>query len=314
MSKDIPSDFLLQVEKIKKYVIFKNKNSILPYLYNIGYYRLSRYGKNLLRATNSKQPLYVLLDLYNFDKNLRFLLFEYCKKIEIKLKSYISNYISLEQTTGDFYLDSNSYTATKGERNKIRRNRNVRNFEKFFKELQDKEREMRKRVDLYPDFSIYGNLGDRNGMKIPSWAFFNYIEFGTVVTLYSYLNLKYKKLILKNKYPLINSSVGSNYLYSWLKRVNLIRNYCAHHNMIIYKNMFQSEIDTLNEKENLLESTQDLFSSLYALRKILSEEESIKLYKELKELIKKSKIDVVKYKILPRDWEEKYFKIVVVHI
>lgn len=46
----------------------------------------------------------------------------------------------------------------------------------------------------------------------------------------------------------------------------------------------------------------------------MSEEESIKLYKELKELIKKNKIDVVKYKILSRDWEEKYFKIVVVHI
>lgn len=314
MSKDVPSDFLLQIEKIKKYVIFKNEKSILPYLHNIGYYRLSRYGKNLLRATNSKQPLYVLLDLYNFDKNLRLLLFEYCKKIEIKLKSYISNYISLEYLSADFYLNKECYTNTKGERNKFKRNKNKEKFERFFRDLENKENEMRKRVDLYPDFSIYGNLGERNGMKIPSWAFFNYIEFGTIVTLYSYLNLKYKKIILKNKYPLINSTTGSNYLYSWLKRVNLIRNYCDHHNMIIYKNMFQLERDTLNEKENLLESTQDLFSSLYVLRKILTEEESIKLYKELKELIKKSKIDVMKYKVLPEDWKEKYFKITVVHI
>ena len=314
MSKDIPSDFILQIEKVKKYVVFRDNKSILPYLYNIGYYRLSRYGKSLLRVTNSKQPLYILLDLYNFDKNLRNLLFKYCKISELKLKSYISNYISLEYSSGDFYLNRDYYTNTKGERNKFRRNKNKEKFEKFFKELQDKEKDMRKRVDLYPDFSIYGGIGDRSGMKIPSWAFFNYVEFGTIVTLYSYLNLKYKKLILRNSYPLINSTKGGNYLYSWLKRINLIRNYCAHHNMVIYKNMSQLEVDSFNEKENLLENTQDLFSSFYALKKVLNKKESLNLHKELKELIKKSKIDVIKYKILPEEWEEKYHKIVSVHI
>lgn len=314
MANDIPSDFLLQVEKIKKYVVFKNLESITPYLYNIGYYRLSRYGKVLLKNTNSKQPLYILLDLYNFDKNLRALLFKYCKICEIKIKSYISNYISLDNSNGEFYLDRDYYTASKGERNKVRKLKNIKNFERFIGEIESKELEMRRRTDIYSDFSIYNSLGERAGKKIPIWAFFNYVELGTVVTLYSFLNLKYKKMILKNRYPLINSTVGSGYFYSWLKRINLVRNYCAHHNMLIYKNLFQMEEDKLNESEKILESNQDLFSTFYALKKILSEEEGRKLFQELKELIKKSKIDVIKYKILPIDWEERYNRIKSVHI
>ena len=62
----------------------------------------SRYGKYLLTQVNafgSKADAKVFFELYDFDVQLRLLLFKYCKKAEVYFKSAIANAISLK--TGD---------------------------------------------------------------------------------------------------------------------------------------------------------------------------------------------------------------------
>ena len=56
-------------------------------------------------------------------------------------------------------------------------------------------------------------------------------------------------------------------------------------------------------------SNTDLFSRLYALKKILPKHFSDALKKDLKRLVDNADVDVFGLGILPRDWEEKYDRI-----
>ena len=105
-----PIDLETQVMLMKKYVNFRQRKKMGEFLGYAGYFRASRYGKYLLTQVNafgSKADSKVFFDLYNFDVQLRLLLFKYCKKAEIRFKSAIANAVSLKTGDAGFYLDSN---------------------------------------------------------------------------------------------------------------------------------------------------------------------------------------------------------------
>lgn len=68
----------------------------------------------------------VLFALYQFDFELRKVMYEACAKAEIQIKSAISNAVSLKTDDAVFYLDKQNYTPTRSERNKSYRKRNVK--------------------------------------------------------------------------------------------------------------------------------------------------------------------------------------------
>lgn len=63
-------------------------------------------------------------------------------------------------------------------------------------------------------------------------------------------------------------------------------------------------IRDLNDSPDVLPKDTDLFSRLYALKKILPEKDSEQMKKELKKLIQRTKIDIYQLNILPAKWEE----------
>lgn len=86
-----------------------------------GYFSASRYGKYLLTQVNvfgSKADSKIFFALYDFDVQLRLLLFKYCKKAEVRFKSAIANAVSLKTGDAGFYLDEQYYTPTKSEKDK----------------------------------------------------------------------------------------------------------------------------------------------------------------------------------------------------
>ena len=94
-----PIDLETQVMLMKKYVNFRQRKKMREFLGYAGYFRASRYGKYLLTQVNafgSKADSKVFFNLYNFDVQLRLLLFKYCKKAEIRFKSAIANAVSLK--------------------------------------------------------------------------------------------------------------------------------------------------------------------------------------------------------------------------
>jgi len=58
-----------------------------------------------------------------------------------------------------------------------------------------------------------------------------------------------------------------------------------------------------------LPNDNDLFSRLYALKKLLLEEDAISLKNDLKKLLKKRKLDIYTLGILPATWESMYDRI-----
>ncbi len=135
MSHDQPIDLNQQAELMKKYVVFKRKTRIRKMLIYTGYFRLSRYGKYLLSQSNiikAKPNQDLLFEAYDFDVKLRKLFFDYVKKAEIQFKSHLANAVSIKINDAVFYLDKQSYTPSKSENDKKKKDSNRKFFNTNF--------------------------------------------------------------------------------------------------------------------------------------------------------------------------------------
>ena len=95
---------------------------------------------------------------------------------------------------------------------------------------------------------------------------------------------------------------------TWLDAVRNLRNYCAHHSMVV--GMTSSVVIPDNrDSADVLPDNTNLYSRLYALKKILPQEDANMLATELERLISRAKIDVYKMNILPADWKDLYDRI-----
>lgn len=304
---DSPIDIEKQVQLMKKYVVFSRKTRMVKMLEYTGYYRASRYGKYLLSYTNilkTKPKQDLLFDVYDFDLELRKLFFNYCKKAEIQFKSTLSNSISLKTNDPTFYIDKKYYTETKGEKDRIKRNSNREFFnKKFLKSVIEEEKNLRMKINKYPELREYRKGGARSKIKIPSWAAFSYFEFGTITNMYAYLNGSLRKEVLKYGYSRTNyGKNNTNQVDTWLDAIRNLRNICAHHNRLISRTSSIVLLDSMDDA-NILSSNTDLFSRVYALKKILSKKDSELLKKNLQKIIKKAKFDIYQFNILPKHWE-----------
>ncbi|WP_273322133.1 Abi family protein [Vallitalea guaymasensis] len=303
---DTPCCIDEQVILMKKYVAFTKKIRIKRLLNYAGYFRLSRYGKYLLSFTNvlqSKPSQDILFLVYEFDVELRKLLFSYCKKAEIQFKSILTNAVALKLNNAIFYLDDNYYTKSCSERDRKKRNSNINFYPKFKKMIVDTERKLRSNINKYPEFKEYRTGGTRVRKKIPSWAAFSYFEFGLITNIYKYLRGDLRKSVLtygysKKKY----GKETTKQMDTWLDAIRNLRNICAHHNRLVGKTSSVVLLDNADDI-SVLPSDTDLFSRIYALKKVLNSKDSQKFKIELQKIIKKSKLDIYQIDILPRNWE-----------
>ena len=308
-----PIDLETQVMLMKKYVNFRQRKKMREFLGYAGYFRASRYGKYLLTQVNafgSKADSKVFFNLYNFDVQLRLLLFKYCKKAEIRFKSAIANAVSLKTRDAGFYLDKQYYTPTKSEKDKKTRNRNVSFFHtKFFAGLKNDEEKLRRDVVKHPELKEYRKGGTRQNNVLPVWAAFSYFEMGTMVLIYSYLRGDLRKEVLDYTYSQKNyKKEVTKQMDTWLDAVRNLRNYCAHHSMLVGTTSSVVIPDNRDSSDVLPDNT-NLYSRLYALKKILSQEDANMLETELDRLVSRAKIDVYKMNILPSNWKDLYDRI-----
>ena len=310
---ELPMDLESQVVLMKKYITFRQRKKMREFLGYAGYFRASRYGKYLLTQVNafgSKADSKVFFELYDFDVQLRLLLFKYCKKAEVRFKSAIANAVSLKTGDAGFYLDRQYYTPTKSEKDKKTRNRNITFFNtKFFANLTNDEEKLRRDVVKHPELREYRKGGTRQNNVLPVWAAFSYFEMGTMVMIYSYLRGDLRKEVLNYTYSQNNyKKEVTKQMDTWLDAVRNLRNYCAHHSMVV--GMTSSVVIPDNrDSADVLPDNTNLYSRLYALKKILPQKDADMLARELEKLISKTKIDIYKMNVLPANWKELYDKI-----
>lgn len=278
---DAPISLEEQVKMMKKYVVFRQCGKMRKFLSYAGYFRTSRYGKFLLsnvENVGSKSKQDALYQLYQFDVELRKVLNYYCNRVEVRFKSAISNACSLYLQDSTFYLDKQYYAPSKGERDAKKRKQNTKLFHNtFYGDLVSKEEKLRKDVVKYPELKEYRKGGSRQKNKLPIWVTFSYSEFGTMSKMYSYLR-------------------GD------------LRNYCAHSSMVVGITSSVVLHDPA-DVEGVLFRDNDLFSGLYALKKLMPEEDILKLKADLKKIIKRCKVDIYAMGILPKAWEIIYDEI-----
>ena len=310
---ELPMDLESQVVLMKKYITFRQRKKMREFLGYAGYFRASRYGKFLLTQVNafgSKANSKVFFELYDFDVQLRLLLFKYCKKAEVRFKSAIANAVSLKTGDAGFYLDRQYYTPTKSEKDKKTRNRNITFFNtKFFANLTNDEEKLRRDVVKHPELREYRKGGTRQNNVLPVWAAFSYFEMGTIVMIYSYLRGDLRKEVLDYTYSASNyKKEVTKQMDTWLDAVRNLRNYCAHHSMVV--GMTSSVVIPDNrDSTDVLPDNTNLYSRLYALKKILLQQDADMLMNELDRLISRTKIDVYKMNILPSNWKDLYDRI-----
>ncbi len=190
------------------------------YLSQVSYYRLAGYWWpmqadkiNHIFKPNSKFE--DVISLYNFDAELRILLFDVIEKIEISLRTKLIYHLSLEfdpwwfQNT-ELFIDSQALIQTLASiQEEIERSKDA-----FIKEHKKKYKD-----DLrFP----------------PSWKSLELTSFGALSKLYGNLrnDLKSKDTIAAEF-----GAVNHTYLPSWLQSIAQIRNYCAHHSRLWNKNL-----------------------------------------------------------------------------
>lgn len=117
---ELPMDLESQVVLMKNISLFvREKDERISWLCRL--FQSKPLWKFLLTQVNafgSKANSKVFFELYDFDVQLRLLLFKYCKKAEVRFKSAIANAVSLKTGDAGFYLDRQYYTPTKSEKDK----------------------------------------------------------------------------------------------------------------------------------------------------------------------------------------------------
>lgn len=190
------------------------------YLSHVSYYRLAGYWwpmqldkEQHIFKPNSKFE--DVIHLYNFDRELRILIFDAIEKIEISLRTKLIYYLSHEFDPWWFqniaiFKDSGALVETLASlKEEIDRSKDI-----FIKEHKKKYKE-----DLrFP----------------PAWKSLEMTSFGSLSKLYG--NLK-NTVESKNVIAEELGAVNHTYLPSWLQSIAQIRNYCAHHSRLWNKNL-----------------------------------------------------------------------------
>src|SRR5699024_318612 len=309
---DTPYSIEDQIDLMKRYVVFTKRIRMRRILGYSGYFRLSRYGKYLLSFTNvlgAKPKQDLLFDLYQFDVELRNLFFSYTKKAEIQFKSHLSNAVSLATNDPVFYLKDSYYTKSRGDKDKQKRKSNIKYYPNFEKTVIDAEKALRKKVNTYPDFQEYRHGGTSSAKNIPCWSAFSYFEFSSITNIYAYLRGDLRKDVLVYGYSQERyGKETTKQMDTWLDAIRNLRNVCSHHNKLVGKTSSVVLLDNADDV-NLLSSQTDLFSRVYALKKVMRAEDSEELKSDLQKVIKKAKFDIYKFNILPKEWEDLFERI-----
>lgn len=185
----------------------------LHYLRFVGYYRLSGYCRyyqqNLSHEFESGTTFDSVLKLYIFDRELRLLVMDAVERIEVAVRSCISNTMS-ESHGAHWFMDRTLFHNSRKHDELLGKIRaatgNHDRQEGFLKSYYQKYNQ--------PDIP-------------PSWMMAEVMSFGTWSSLFA--NLKSRQVQRSICAPF---DIDPRIMKSWLHSLNYLRNLCAHHSRL----------------------------------------------------------------------------------
>jgi abortive infection bacteriophage resistance protein len=187
-----------------------NEQETIDCLTSIGYYRLSAYCYPLLQIPKSDH-LYktnasfdLVLNMYRFDRELRLLLFDEIEKIEVAIRSVMSNKITENLNDVFWITDARNFHSTAI----------------YAKTVSLIQAEINKSKE---EFITHFLMKYSNPFP-PVWMIVEIIPFGLLCGIYNNMNsAKLKKKVAAH------FGLSSSVFSSWLIALVNLRNLCGHH-------------------------------------------------------------------------------------
>lgn len=201
-------------------LLIEDEKQAIHYLSHISYYRLAGYwwpmqSDKINHVFKPNSRFSDVISLYNFDRELRLLLFDTIEKIEISLRTKLIYHLSHEFDAW-WFQNTSIFINTK----------------ELVKTLASLEEEVERSKDI---FIKDHNRKHKDDLRFPpAWKTLELTSFGTLSKLYGNLKATVKsKDTIADEYKTVNHT----YLPSWLQSIAQIRNYCAHHSRLWNRNL-----------------------------------------------------------------------------
>jgi len=206
-----------------KGLIIQNQVTAQTALRFVGLFRLKGYALPFMvqtangRQFNAGTTLEQVLELYQFDRELRVLVMRELECVEVAIRTVISNTLCDLLSDPFWYLDPNKTVLG----DIVNANKAVVPFghAQFLAEV---DRETRRSKDVFAQhyFNKY-----TDPTLPPSWVASECLSFGKWSRLYVHLKI--------GKTPIASIfTLGVDVLESWLHCLTYLRNVCAHHGMV----------------------------------------------------------------------------------
>jgi len=263
-------------------------DSAKEFLYKNNYYRISGYSLTLRNHdVFSKHATFQnIMDIYDFDHDLRHILLKYIEIIEVTVKSIYAYEFSKKYGPTE-YLNSTHFT----------------NADKHAEIIS--KAEMQKDARRAHEAYLKHFLDDQNE-SIPLWAYVDLLTISNISFLYAISDSQLKTDIaaaigLKTK--------GAELLGRFMHSMTIIRNLCAHGSRL-YNRLFEQK-PFLNKKEKQLlilqaDGTRDnahLYGFLLIMKRLLDENTFVMMKAEIVCLSEKYPFVNMQYYGFRNDWK-----------
>ena len=235
--------------------------------------RRSSNNKEIYEEETYFEELYAI---YKLDRELKNVIFDYINIVESNIKSYISYEFSARYGNMNFFKRENFREETK--------------YNDKFEILKE---QVNSNIERNPKFN--------KNKDLPLGALVKVFTFGNISTFYSLLKLEDKQKIAENM------QISPYGLEKYLVMLNIVRNICAHGD-ILFNIRFNMELDYKDYKyleilnipkiqNKYVCGTNDLFSVIIILKKLLIADDFRRLFIQIENLLKeiKEEIDELSY-------------------
>ncbi|MGL5948003.1 MAG: Abi family protein [Aeromonas sp.] len=223
-------------------LIIDDEETATQYLSHISYYRFSAYAIPYTQP-GSKNHHFIagtrfddLRKLYVFDKELRLLVLDAIERIEIAVRTLLSNHMSLSYGNDPFwYLDENHFKREYAHKRLLaslerridderkRLEKDLKNIEKR-RNLNEEQRQALIQKAKQETFLRHYLSSYEQPRLPPCWMMMELLSWGDLYYLYDGLRKSSDQKVIAN-----HLGTHAELLRSWLKCLNIVRNICAHH-------------------------------------------------------------------------------------
>jgi len=255
------------------------------FLLHNNYYRVSGYSLTLRNHDHffRSATFQNIIDIYNFDHELRHMLLKYLEIIEVRFKSvYAYEFTQLHGPTG--HLEANNFS----------------NPDKHKDLINKAKMQQEKRL---PHEAYLKHFIEDLQQELPFWAYVDLLTIADISIFFSISDSNVRNNVADSL------GIKENPLGRFMHFMTILRNLCAHGSRL-YNRLFEQKPKLKKDEQKLLNTNKygirdnsHLFSYILVMKRLLAANEFNEMKQELSNLTKKYPFVHMKYYGFRSDWK-----------